>query len=182
MTELFGRRLPLLARVSLPLIVVLFGLYSLPFSTLRKENTGPIANFADWKISADHLAVSKAAMRLSDGGRILAADEIAGVISRFENHPRLVSTRGIYLDLTKPFFGEQEFAARSALYGFITNNTLQDLDKVRTSLRELDVSVVVLYRNLDSKDRRDLMLEEQYQLQSVINGYSIWVRNQREHS
>lgn len=178
--ELFEQRLSLLVRLPLFLIVVLLGIYSLPFNTLRKENIGEITSFAKWKLSADELAVVKATMSLSDEGRVLAPDEIAGIISRFENHSRLISTRRMYLDMERLAFGEAEYASRYALNGFVTNNAPQDLAKVRVALHELDVSVVVLKDSMESQDRRDLLLAEQYKLLNVVSGYHIWARNPRE--
>ena len=177
--ELFqDRRFHLLSRSLLILVVVFSVLYSLPFNTLRQENIGTIEGFAEWKIPRAHLMTSKIAMdNVSGGGRVLAPDEIAGVISRFENHPKLISTRGFYLNLMESFFSPIEYAARSALYSFVVDNAVKDRSIVRNALRNLDVSIIVMNVNVESKDHLDVMQSEKYKLQDVINGYSVWVKS-----
>lgn len=175
--ELLDRRFHFLIRLLLFLVVYFAGLYSLPFNTLREQNIGTIVGFADWKIPKDHLNVSKIAMtNIKNGGRILAPEEIAGVISRFENHPRLISTRGLYLNLMRSSFSPREYAARSTLYNFVTSNAEKDQNIVRDALRTLNVSVVVLNANVASKDHLDIMHSEHYKLQYIMNGYSIWIK------
>lgn len=176
--EYWERRFHIWIRILLILVVVFTGLYSLPFNTLRKENIGTIDSFAEWKILKEHLMVSKIAMEnVSDDGRVLAPDEIAGVISRFENHPKLISTRGFYLNLMEPSFSPSEYAARSALYNFVIDNTVKDRSIVRNALRTLDVSVVVLNANIEGKDHLEVFQTENYKLQNIINGYSIWIKS-----
>lgn len=175
--ELFERRFPLINRASLIIVVLFAGLYSAPFNTLRPENIGTVNDFAVWKVPKDHLIVARNAMEnVKNGGRLLASDEIAGVISRFENHPQLISTRGFYLDLMRSSFKETEYAARSALYHFVTGNANQHNNTVREALRTLNVSVVVLNTNLENKDYLSLLHSEQYKMQESTNGYSIWVK------
>ena len=151
--------------------------YSIPYNTLRFENIGPIEGFAAWKIPGDHLVVAQMALKIdSCGGRVLAPDEIAGVISRFEIHPRLISTRGLYLHLMRPMIGESEYAPRKVLYDFVTGNSSQQVDMVRSALRALDVSVVVLKSNLETASVLDLIVSEGFKLAESARGYSIYAR------
>jgi hypothetical protein len=177
MLEVGRRRFHFLARSLLLLVIVFFGVYSLPFNTLREENNVKIVGFAEWKIPRDHLIVSQITMEnVTDGGRVLAPDEIAGVISRFENHPRLITSRGLYLDLMRSSFPPQEYEDRSTLHKFVNSNIVENLDTLSSALRIFNVKVVVLHANSNEKKLSDVMRSQNYKLQNLVSGYSIWVK------
>jgi len=150
--------------------------YAVPFHTLTKENVEGMDRFAEWKISQDHLRVSEVAMELvRNEGRLLAPDEVAGVVSRFENHPRLVSTRGFYLPMMKSSFSPNEYEARTALHRFVIGKAIEDHSVVQDALRGLEVAVIVLNRNVESTGHLDMLKSTDFNLHSVVDGYSIWV-------
>ncbi|MDH5670023.1 MAG: DUF6077 domain-containing protein, partial [Nitrospira sp.] len=140
-------------------VVVCFAVvYALPFHTLTKDNVERMDRFAEWKISQDHLRVSEVAMELvRNDGRLLAPDEVAGVVSRFENHPRLVSTRGFYLPMMKSSFSPNEYEARTALYRFVIGKATEDSHVVRDALRGLNVAVIVLNRTVESTGHLEML-------------------------
>lgn len=175
--ELFERKTHRLIPALLSAIVFILTLYSLSFNTLRPENIGSVEGFAAWKVPGAHLVVAQKAIKIdSDGGRLLAPDEIAGLISRFEHHPRLVSTRGLYLDLMGPSIGGVEYTPRRVLYDFVTGKTEQKTEVVRLALSTLDVSVIVLNINNETKDITLLLRSEGYKQREWINDYSIWTK------
>lgn len=158
-------------------LILILGFFSLPYNTLRPSNIGTFRSLGGWKIPSGDLVVALKAIEFDKcSGRLLAPDEIAGVISRFENHPRLVSTRGQYLSLIRPYIGDVEFSRRYILYRFVTGETKQSPEKVIEALRYLDVSVVVSSFKTKSQYFSSLLKKEGYFFQELINGYSIWTR------
>mgnify|MGYP003575187315 CR=1 FL=1 len=177
--ELFDRRFNFLVKALLFLTILLAVIHALPFNTLRKENIGPFIGFAQWKIPPGHIKASKLTIKnVTDDGRILAPDEIAGVISRFENHPRLISTRVMYLNSLKPFFSQDEYNDRITLCDFVNGSVNTDQNLVREALRSLDVSVIVLNSTFENQYHLDVMHLE-YDKVDTVGGYSIWVRKQK---
>lgn len=174
---LFERKSPRLVPAVLSTVMIALIVYSLPFNTLRSENIGPLEGFATWKVSDTHLVVAQKTIAIDNhGGRLLAPDEIAGVISRFEVHPRLISTRGLYLDLMRPMVGDEEFMPRKLLYDFVTGNDIQQIEKVRSALRSLDVSVIVLKLDIETNSVLTLLVSEGFKQRESVDGYSIWAR------
>lgn len=158
----------LLAAVVLGLMI-----YTLPLYTLRLDNIGPIEGFATWKIPKNHLHIAEKAMKLSHHGKLLAPDEIAGVIARFEQHPPLVNVREAYLELLRPAMEENNYKPRRVLYDFITTPLKED-QHVRIALKTLDVSIIVMHLSNESSEKIHLLLTEHYERQAPIADYSIW--------
>jgi len=176
-SELFERKTSKFPIALLSTLVLILVFYSLPFNTLRLSNIGPIEGFAAWKIPGAHLVVAQKAIKsISDGGRLLAPDEIAGVISRFEQHPRLVSTRGFYLEMFRSSIGEIEYRQRRILYDFVKGQNKGKSEIVRLALRTLDVSVIVLHMNTETLNVISFLKSEGYRKGEEISGYSIWTR------
>jgi hypothetical protein len=174
---LFERKSSRLIPAVLSTVALALTVYSLPFNTLRPENVGPFEGFATWKVPGTHLVVAQKAIAIdNDGGRLLAPDEIAGVISRFEDHPRLISTRGLYLDLMRPLVGDAEIIPRKLLYDFVTGNGIPKIERVRSALRSLDVSVIVLKLDIETNGVLTLLDSEGFKQREVGDGYSIWAR------
>jgi hypothetical protein len=145
-----------------------------PFNALRPENTGPFEGVAKWKAGSAELAVAKKAIGIDDnGGRVLATDEIAGVISRFEQHPRLINVRTPYLDILQPAIGEDAYRPRRVLADF-ADGTPASEDAVRAALRDLEVSVVVIKAGNATPNDRRLLTSEGYQEVSSEKGYLLW--------
>jgi len=176
-TELFERKPYRLLVALLSAIVLGLTFYSFPFNTLRSENIGKIESFATWKIPSPDLIVAQKAIAMYQGdGMLLAPDAIAGVISRFEEHPRLVSTRGLYLDLLKPALGDEEYTKRRVLYDFVMGNIEGDGELVRITFRSMKPSLIVLNLNSESPLAVELLSAEGFNKREVINNYSYWVK------
>jgi len=161
------------------LFAMLIGLtlYALPFHSLRSENIDASNDFAAWKIPGTHRDIAVKAIQLGrDGGRLLAPDEIAGVISRFEEHPRLIATRGFYLDIMPFPTGESERHSRRILYGFVTGQTASNDKDIRLALRELAVTVVVMHTNHATPEAIRLLQSEGYTQQVEAHRYSLWTK------
>jgi hypothetical protein len=151
-------------------------IYSLPFNTLRPSNIGKIEGFATWKIPSSDLHVSMEVIRLSrGGGRVLAPEEIAGVISRFEGRPPLISTRGFYLDLMRPTMGDVDYMQRKLLYEFMISSNTKGLNDIHEAFRMLNVSVIVLKRDKETNDQRNILQKSGFSLETVLYDYSVWV-------
>lgn len=163
--------------VVLSLGALYMALYAFPFHTLRPSNIDGFAGFATWKIPSAHLIVAQKAIEIdADGGRLLAPDEIAGVISRFEVHPRLISTRGMYVELFRPLIAHAEFAPRQLLYDVVMGTGTLQPEKVRSAIRMLDVSVIVFRSETETNDVVRLLESEGFTQHASINGYTIWAR------
>lgn len=178
MVDLFEKKTPRMISVVLLIIALSLTIYSLPFHTLRTQNIGPFEGFATWKVPRDHLLVAKKSLEINtNGGRLLAPDEIAGVISRFEERPRLISTRGMYLSLMKPMVGESVYAPRQLLYDFVIGKDNTEIEKVRLALRSLNVSVIVISYGNQKTDALSLLKSEGFKQRESLYGYTIWAKN-----
>ncbi|MDN4548029.1 DUF6077 domain-containing protein [Pseudomonas sp. C32] len=174
-TELLERKPYRLLIASLSTIVFGLTIYSLPFNTLRSENIGKIEHFANWKIpNADLLVAQKALTIDQRDGVLLAPDEIAGVISRFEKHPRLVITRGLYLYLLRPVLGDEEYEKRRILYNFVTGKIDGEGELVRATFHSMKISLIIINANNENPLAVNLLNSEGYKRLEIINGYSFW--------
>lgn len=168
---------PKLFSISLFLMILSLTTYSLPLNTLRPENLGPIDGFATWKIPRlDLLVAQKSIDLVTDGGRLLAPDEIAGVVSRFDRHPKLVSTRGLYLDLLKPSIGGDSYENRRVLYDLVVGRVESSDQFVREALLALDVSVIVVSLSNETSHFIRILESNAYTRHEVNHGYVFWKR------
>ena len=165
--------------LGVPLIAIVFGLavYSVPFNTLRQENIGNIEDIAAWKISRADLGVAKRAAEIdAKYGRLLAPDEIAGVISRFETHPPLVVTRALYLELLKPLIEQNNYKLRKVLYEFVTGKVEEPNNLVVFALQDMNVSRVVIKLQHESPYSISVLKAGDYKRIEEFQGYAIWVK------
>lgn len=107
---------------------------------------------------------------------MLAPDEIAGVVSRFEKHPKLVSTRGLYLDLLKPSIGVDSYENRRVLYDLVVGRVESSDQFVREALLALDVSVIVVSLSNETPYVIRLLESNAYTRHEVNHGYVFWKR------
>jgi hypothetical protein len=150
---------------------------SLPFHTLRSQNSGLQWDFAGRKIPInDYLVAEKAIHVNGKKGRLLAPDEISGVISRFEEHPKLVSVRGMYLDSRAEAFGREEYLERSALHRFVSGSPEKDTEISSRALNSLKVATIVMAQKNENEDIIRFLLSEDYRRVVMTNNYSIWSR------
>lgn len=158
-------------------VVLVLAAFSLSHHTLRSENIGADGGFATWKIPLPDLVVAETAMRFSEaGGTLLAPDEIAGVISRFEHRPALVSTRGLYLHLIKPLVSEEEYFPRKTLYDFVTGQLSMKDEEVRRAIKVLNVSTIVVRNGPEVQEVFNLLTSDGFVLRAKVYDYSIWAK------
>ncbi|WP_426619699.1 DUF6077 domain-containing protein [Pseudomonas rustica] len=174
-TELFNQKPYRLLLTLLSAIVLGLTAYSLPFHTLRADNIGKIENFASWKIPDAHLLIAKKGIAMAQGdGMLLAPEEIASVISRFEQHPRLVSTRAIYLDLLRPALGVEHYPKMRALYDFVSGIIEGNGELAQRALQSEDVSLIIISIKNEGALATSLLTKEGYKKQDSTSGYSFW--------
>lgn len=157
-------------------VVLLLLLIALPFHTLRSENRVSFGSWAQWKIQPSDLNVAQAAIALHQGeGRLLAPDEVAGVVSRMPHHPVLVNVREHYIALLGARIPQEAVAQRQVLHAWLTGHiALRDRVVVDSALNGLCVTTVVISTQL-AKDWRMGFAMEAQRLHTV-NGYEIWRR------
>jgi hypothetical protein len=163
------------------LSAIVFGLLglALPFHTLRSDSIGFDFDFAGRKVPAHHYAVAESAIRVNGhGDRLLAPDEISGIVSRFEEHPKLVSVRSLYIDLLAPALGKEAYQERRALHGFVSSSPSKDIETTRVALNSLRVATVVIPETKENEASVQLLKAERFRRIESLNGYVIWSRNE----
>ena len=177
MTGALERLSPKFFSIPLFVMTLLLTIYSLPLNTIRPENLGRIEGFATWKIPRlDLLVAQKSIDLVTDGGRLLAPDEIAGVVSRFDRHPQLVSTRGLYLDLLRPSIGVDSYEKRRVLYDLVVGKSESSDQFVREAILALDVSVIVVSLSNETPHFIRILESNSYTRHEVSHGYVFWKR------
>lgn len=161
---------------AMALLVMAGIILSMPFHTLRTDNIGLIEGFAEKKVSTQDYRVAERALQINGGDhRLLAPDKIAGILSRFEKHPKLVNVREIYLAPFASAFGSEGYRQRLILHDFVSGTKKNDEPLIHASLISLDVSTIVLPKPKDAThDVADFLGLEGYRSIDTINGYSIW--------
>jgi hypothetical protein len=158
--------------------VVLFLLaVSIPFHTLRSDNDIRW-DFAGKKISPKNYEVAQAAVSImeDDVGRLLAPDEISGIVAMFETHPVLVNARSLYIGFLAPAMGEEESVARQLLHDFVSG-AAESAPAVRAALNSLNVATVVINRGSQQPELELLLLDERFRRAHSVHDYNIWHRN-----
>jgi hypothetical protein len=179
---LFAGKSRRLISVVLSVFALCMIIYTFPYHALRShffQGEG----FATWKISSAHLIVAQKAMEVSkamevnyNGGKLLAPREIAGVISRFEEHPPLILTRGLYYGYYQRLLGTEKAYKRLLLWNFVIGNSPLRTDQIRSAINELDVSVIVFQSEYETDFALNILEIEGFTQQASINGYTIWAR------
>ena len=156
------------------ILLCLFAL-SIPYNTLRKENAAIEWEFAGLKVPKEKLAVAVKAIELSDSCcRVLAPTEISGVITRFENHPKLIMTRTAYLDvLAKSFEGDQ-YKNRHLLQNFVSCGTDYNYQQAKEALEYLQVNVIVLQQKCNSSAISSFLEGEGFELLFQLGEYDLY--------
>jgi len=155
------------------LMTAILTLYALPLNVLRSSNVGLTWSFATRKIPFEHYSVAQSAVKL-ETGRLLAPEEISGVISRFEQHPPLIVSRRMYLEFMAAGFSKEDYTRRVLLYNFVTGDTQVSETSVREALSALDVRTVVFADIQLSESAKKLLEAEGYRLVSSEFSYSIY--------
>jgi hypothetical protein len=150
---------------------------SIPFHTLRQDNDIRW-DFAGKKISPDDYEVAQTAISVMDDGvgRLLAPDEISGIVAMFETHPVLVNARSLYIGFLAPAMGEEESTARQLLHGFVSG-AAESSPAVRAALNSLNVATVVTHRSNQQPELELLLEDERFRRAHAVHGYDIWHRS-----
>jgi hypothetical protein len=150
---------------------------SIPFHTLRQDNDIRW-DFAGKKISPDDYEVAQAAISVMDDGvgRLLAPDEISGIVAMFETHPVLVNARSLYIGFLAPAMGEKESVARQLLHDFVSG-AAEPGPAVRAALNSLNVATVVTHRSNQQPELELLLEDERFMRAHAVHGYDIWHRS-----
>lgn len=109
-------------------------------------------------------------------GRLLAPDEISGIVAMFETHPVLVNARSLYIGFLAPAMGEEDSAARQLLHGFVSG-TAESGPAVRAALNSLSVATVVIHESSQQPELELLLKDERFRRTYAVHGYDIWHRN-----
>ncbi|MEO6823749.1 MAG: DUF6077 domain-containing protein [Nitrosospira sp.] len=149
---------------------------SVPFHTLRSDNDIQW-DFAGRKISPSNYQVAQTAISTmkDNAGRMLAPDEISGIVTMFENHPKLVNARGLYIDFLSPAMDKHEYEDRALLHRFVSG-VVEPGPAVRLALNSMEVNSIVIQQSNDSPETKQLLEDERFRRIETINGYGIWFR------
>ena len=155
-------------------VVIGLSVLAVPFNTLRSAN-GVSWHFAGRKIAAGDYVVAEEAMRATgDRGRMLAPDAISGIVSRFEEHPTLVSVRLMYTTYLAPAMGNEAYRQRLVLWSFVSASQETDHETTRAALNSLRVATVVLAQNSATPGRIQVLRSEHFRRTETVNEYEIW--------
>lgn len=176
----FENRTRRVFRVLLSTLVLALLALSIPFHTLRSDNDIQW-DFAGRKISPSNYKVAQAAISTMEdsAGRMLAPDEISGIVTMFENHPRLVNARGLYIGFLAPAMGKDEYTDRLLLHGFVSGIP-EPGAAVRAALNSMKVSSIIIPRGNEphqTEETEQLLKDEHFRRTETINGYEIWLRD-----
>jgi hypothetical protein len=159
-------------------VIGLLGL-SLPFHTLRHQNSGLQWNFAKKKIPVDDYQAAEKAIRVNGKeGRLLAPEEISGVVSRFEEHPKLVCVREMYLRSLAGSFGVEKYKAeynnRILLFRFVSGFPVEDTENLSNAIDWLNVTTIVMAKKHEREDVTRFLFSQRYKRAGTTYNYSIW--------
>ena len=172
-----ARRQSLRDSLSVLAVLLIAGiLVAAPLNSLRQSNHGVEWQFAKWKLKQPDLEVALAASRATGQTcRLLAPDNVAGIVSEFESHPALVAVRGHYLNQLHAAMGDIAFRQRLSLYNLVNGNAPFVDDEASDALLKLRVGTVVLddISDPDGK-RRALLLREGFTQVGAYGRFQIW--------
>ncbi len=164
------------------ILILAFGLiimYVAPYTTIRKNNIDGYNQYGHYKVRENSLSIANAAVRaVRNDGRILAPEDISGVISEFELHPKLIIVRRLYLDLLSRYLPDDSYNNRLSLLPLLTCDVNQhaiDNLNISKSLKALDVEVIVT-PPCDHKVNDEIITNFGYIRYTTKYGYSVWSR------
>lgn len=172
-----GRSITRRTRVCILGAATVCGILASPVTTLSRTG-GMRWSFATVKTEPRATAAADAASRaMGSAGRLLAPDAVSSIVAMRENHPALVSARGMYLYMLRDKIPADDYARRTRLFLLVTSGQAVPVGELRADLRELDVRVVVTYAGTtESKVAQDAFAEMGWLPVSQVPGYTIWAR------
>lgn len=148
-----------------------------PFNTFRKDNASIEWQFAGLKIPKQKLEVARRAIDLNSRCcKVLAPTEISGIISRFENHPKLIMTRTAYLDVLAKHFGEQNYRHRHALQNFVSCGVDYKLESIAEGLKVMKVDTIVMQQSCVNDTIDQFIVNNGFLPVSYIYEYTIYFK------
>jgi hypothetical protein len=180
LTHPAGRNVTPRTRICILGVVMACGALALPATTLTSTD-GMRWSFATLKTEprADR-AADVASHAMGSAGRLLAPDAVSSIVAMRENHPTLVSARGMYLYMLRDMIPADDYARRTRLFLLVTAGQGAPVDQIRNDLRELDVRVVVTNTGTpDSQVSEGVFAEMGWLPVSRVPGYTIWSRPER---
>jgi hypothetical protein len=155
---------------------IALGIWSAPLNSFTSGGSVRWA-FAQDKVDPEDYAVAKAVIEVSNFScRVLANDEISGMLSEFEIHPRLINVRRLYLELVATRISEADYRARVNLYNFLTSPDVTNVDQVRQQLHALSVGTVVLSPTDSNYQQRSNTLKQSgFELSRSLGKFEVWI-------
>lgn len=169
-----GRELPFA-------IVTAIGIAALGIVSLRGNIARP-ANHVQWsfaarKVDAHDMAVAEQAMRATASGRLLAPDNIAGLVPMHEKHPDLVNVRSFYIDMLRDAMPPDEYRDRQLLASWI-NGSAPPPSLIVKALTDLDVTTVVTpTESATAAGTTNPLAAARFVPSTALHGYTIWLKN-----
>jgi hypothetical protein len=145
-------------------------------------NVARPANHVQWrfaarKVDANDMAVAELAIQATTIGKILAPDNIAGLIPIHEKHPDLVNVRSFYIDMLQNAMSPDQYRDRQLLASWV-NGFNPPTPLITKALTDLDVTTTVTQTELTAhEDTSKLLKAADFSPTSTSYGYTIWTKN-----
>ncbi|GAB2583703.1 hypothetical protein GCM10027066_26310 [Dyella jejuensis] len=173
----FTVRNPALWMASLLVLMLFSGLH---YNVLRRTNDVQW-HFAGWKVAPSELTVAQDVNGLAPlGTRIVAPESVTSIIAMFEQHPRLVSVRDMYLEMLAPAIGNRDYQIRKRVLNFVSEGLATGVnDKaVSDAFAQLKVGAVVLSSAVATNaSNRALLAENGFVLTKTSGNWTIWLHS-----
>ena len=162
-------------------IVTGIGIITLGAISLRGNIAQP-ENYVQWgfttrKVVADDMTVAEHAIRVTTAGKVLAPDNIAGLIPMHEEHPDLVNVRNFYVDMLRNAMSPDEYKDRKLLTSWI-NGSDEPYPLIAKALADLDVTTIITKTDLAAQgDASNLLQQAHFNAAVTSHGYTVWTKS-----
>lgn len=170
-----GHELPFAAATGIGIMAL--GAISLP------GNIAHSANHVQWgfsarKVDANDMAVAEQAIHVTKVGKVLAPDNIAGLIPIHEEHPDLVNVRDFYIDMLRNAMSPDEYKDRKLLTSWINGSDQPPL-LINKALTDLDVTTIIT-KAAPATNTSSLLPEAHFNPVTTSYGYTVWTKEPQE--
>ena len=157
-------------------VTVLLSAMALPGQTLRQSNHVEW-RFASRKLEPSDARVADTLLSLAGNAKILADDQISGILAIHERHPPLVNVRAMYLTRRSPNMSHAEYVLRTKLAQFAAGDLRPGTTIFRTELSRLNVDTTALKTGATNYDAaRTTLLACGFHLAARSGVYAIWTK------
>jgi hypothetical protein len=152
--------------------------------SLRGNIANP-ANHVQWgftalKVDANDMAVVEQAIHVTTVGKVLAPDNIAGLIPIHEAHPDLVNVRDFYIDMLRNAMPQDEYKDRKLLTSWINGSNPSPL-LIPKALTDLDVTTITTKTYPAANANVSSLLQEaHFNPVTTSYGYTVWTKEPQE--